>query len=140
MFEKRTVLLEGEPVRVDAMFVICDTTYQFIVFVVYFSAMGTMVHFHTLRRSLRIFSRTPVCWSRNKFPPIFSKHFVPRTSFRDVILPFRWQSMLSSIGLPLGLFFFIFNFITALSIDSSSLLMTWPSRRSLFLLIVLHFK
>ena len=55
--------------RVDVMFVICDTPRQFIVFVVYFSAMSTMVHFHTPRR---IFSRTPVCWSRNQFPPIFS--------------------------------------------------------------------
>ena len=66
----------------------------------------------------------------------FSKHFAPVTSFSDVFFPFRWLSMLSihlSLGLPLGLFPFLFNFITTLSIESSSLLMTWPNHRSLFL-------
>ena len=68
---------------------------------------------------------------------LFSKYFVSRTSFRDVFFPFRWLSMSShlSLGLPLGLFPFIFNFITTLSVESSSLLMTWPNHQSLFLLI-----
>ena len=63
----------------------------------------------------------------------FSKHFVPRTSFNDVFFPFRWLSMLNShlsLGLPLGIFPFIFNIITTLSVESSSLLMTWPNHRS----------
>ena len=54
------------------------------------------------------------------------------------LFPFRWLSMLSShlsLGLPLGRFPFIVNFITTLSVDSSSLPMTWPNHRSLFLLI-----
>ena len=53
-----------------------------------------------------------------------SPQFVPRTSFRDVLFPFRGLSVLSSylsLGLPLGLFPFIFNIITTLSVDSSSL-------------------
>ena len=66
---------------------------------------------------------------------LFSKHFV---SFSDVFFPFRWLLMLSShlsLGLPLGVFPFIFNFITTLSVDSSPLLMTWPNHQSVFLLI-----
>ena len=54
------------------------------------------------------------------------------------LFPFRWLSMLSShlsLGLPLGLVPFIFNFITTLSVDSSSVLMTWPNHQSLFLFI-----
>ena len=69
---------------------------------------------------------------------LFSKHLVSRTSFSDVFFPFRWLSMLSShlsLDLPLGLFPFIFNVITTMSIDSSSLLVTWTNHRSLFLLI-----
>ena len=69
---------------------------------------------------------------------LFSKHFVSRTYFRYVFSPFRWISMLSShisLGLSLGLFPFIFNFITTLSVDSSSLIMTLPLNRSLFWLI-----
>ena len=95
---------------------------------------------HTPGRSSRIFFRTPVNWSRNQCPESspLSKHFVPRTSFSDVFFPFRWLSMLSShlsLGLPLGLFPVIFNFITTLSVDSSFLLVTWPNHPSLFLLI-----
>ena len=55
------------------------------------------------------------------------KHFVSRTSFIDVFFLFEWLSMLSgrlSLGLPLGLFPFIFNVITTLSVDSYSLVMT----------------
>ena len=67
---------------------------------------------------------------------LFSKHFVRRTSFRDVFFPFCWRSMLSShIVFPLGLFPFIFNCITTLSIDSSSLRITRLNHRSLFLSI-----
>ena len=67
---------------------------------------------------------------------LFSKHFVRRTSFKDVFFPFWWRSMLSShVVFPLGLFPFLFNWITTLSIDSSSLLMTRPNHRSLFLSI-----
>ena len=43
-------------------------------------------------------------------------------SVSDVFIPFRWLSMLSShlsIGIPLGLFPIIFNFIATLSVDSS---------------------
>ena len=66
----------------------------------------------------------------------FSKHFVSRTSFSDVFFPFRWLSMLSShLSLPLGLFLFIVYFIITLSVDYSSLLVTWPNHQSLFLLI-----
>ena len=57
---------------------------------------------------------------------------------RYVLFPFRWLSMLSShlsLGLPRGLFLFILKFITTLSIASSSLLMTCPNHRSLFLLV-----
>ena len=66
----------------------------------------------------------------------FSKHFVPRTSFRYMSFPFWWRSMLSShVVFLLGLSPFIFNCMTTLSIDSSSLLMTRPNHRSLFLSI-----
>ena len=61
-----------------------------------------------------------------------------RYNGNDVLFPFRWLSMLSShlsLGLPRGLFHFIFNFITTLSVDSSSLLMTRPNHRRLLLLI-----
>ena len=93
---------------------------------------------HTPSWRSRIFSRTPVSWVRNQCPPIFSvlKTYFSRTSFSDVFFPFRWLSMLSShlsIGLPLALFPFIFNFITTLSVEYSPLLMTWPNHRSLFL-------
>ena len=67
---------------------------------------------------------------------LFSKHFVRRTSFKDVFFPSWWLSMLSShVVFPLGLFPFIFNCITTLIIDSSSLLMTRPNHQSLFLSI-----
>ena len=67
---------------------------------------------------------------------LFSKHFVRRTSFKYVFFPFWLRSMLSShVVFPLGLFPFIFNCITTLSIDSSSLLMTRSNHRSLFLSI-----
>ena len=54
--------------------------------------------------------------------------------FRGLLL-----DMLSShvsLGLTIGLFPFIFNFITTLSVDSSSLLVTWPNHRRLFVLII----
>ena len=66
----------------------------------------------------------------------FSKHFVSMTSFSDVFFPLRWLSRLSShlsLGLPLGLFPIVYIFITTLRVDSSSLLVTWPNHRSLFL-------
>ena len=67
---------------------------------------------------------------------LFSKHFFRRTSFKYVFFPFWWRSMLSShVVFPLGLFPVIFNCITTLSIDSSSLLMTMPNHRSKFLSI-----
>ena len=67
---------------------------------------------------------------------LFSKHFDRRTSFKDLFFPFWWRSMLSShVVFPLGLFHFIFNCITTLIIESSSLLMTMPNHRSLFLSI-----
>ena len=92
------------------------------------------------RCSSSIISMTPVSWARNKFVQsfLFSKQFVPRTYFRDVIFPLRGLSLLSShlsLGLPLGLFPFIFNIVTTISVESSALLMTWPNHRSLFLLI-----
>ena len=43
--------------------------------------------------------------------------------FQDVFFSFRWLSMMSShpsLGIPLGIFPFIFNFTTTLSGDSSS--------------------
>ena len=58
---------------------------------------------------------------------LFSKHFIPTTSFRD---GFRFLSDGYQCIFPL-----ICNFITTLSVNSSSLLMTWPNHRSLFLLI-----
>ena len=64
----------------------------------------------------------------------FSKHFISRTSLSDVFFPFRWLSILSSY-LNLVFPFFYFPSITTLSVDSSSLLMTWPNHRSLLLLI-----
>ena len=60
----------------------------------------------------------------------FSKYFVARTSFRGVHFPFQWLSMLSShlyIGLPLGLFPFIFNFITTISL-TLLLISSWPDQ------------
>ena len=93
-----------------------------------------MAALHTPGRSSRIFSRTHVGWSRNKWPRILSilETFCFEDFFRDVFFSFWWRSMLSShlsLGLPLGLFPFIFNVITTLSVDSSSLLMTWPNHQ-----------
>ena len=52
-------------------------------------------------------SRTLVNWAMNLFVKLclFLKNVVPRSSFRDIILPFRLLPMLSShlsIGLILG--------------------------------------
>ena len=88
--------------------------------------MMLTVH-HTPGWTSRIFSRTPVVGRENNVLQscLFSKHFVRRTSFRDVFYPFYWRSMLSShVVFPLGLFPFVFNCITTPSIDSSFLLMT----------------
>ena len=96
---------------------------------------------HNPRRSSRIFSRTSVSWSINQCPPIFSilETFRFEDFFQWCFLSFQvhGSSMLSSyrLGLLLGLFPSIFNFIRTLSIDSSSLLVTWPIHRNLFLLI-----
>ena len=89
---------------------------------------------HTPGMSSMIFSRTHVSLSRNQCPiwPIL-ENFVSRTSFRDVFVPFRWLFMLSShhsIGLPLGLFAFIFNFITTISISPHDM-----AKRSEFVLV-----
>ena len=71
---------------------------------------------------------------------LFSKHFVRRTSFRDVFFPFWWRSMLYS-HLSLGLLLISFHSALtasqhwALTLSSSSLLMTRPNHRSLFLSI-----
>ena len=69
---------------------------------------------------------------------LFSKHFVPMTSFlRDVFFPFRQLSMLSShlsLGIPPGVFPFIFNFTTTIRVASSALLITWPNHRSVLFL------
>ena len=59
----------------------------------------------------------------------------------DVLFSFRWLSMLSShlsLGLPLGLFIFVFNVFTSLSIGSSFLPMTWPNHRSVILVDYLN--
>ena len=93
---------------------------------------------HTPGRSSRIFSRTPVNEINVLKSCIFLKHFVLRISFRDLLLPFMWLSMLSghiSLDLPRSVFPFIFTFITNLSADSSSLVMTRPNHRRLFLVI-----
>ena len=76
------------------------------------------------------------CQVMEKSMCLFSKHFVLRTSFRDVFYPFYWWSMLSShVVFPLGLFPFVFNCITTLSIDSSFLRMTRSNHWSVFLSI-----
>ena len=65
-------------------------------------------------------------------------YFISRTAFKDVVFPFTWLAMSSShliIDLPLGLFTYISNFNTTIIVDSSSVLMTWPNYRHLFLLI-----
>ena len=70
---------------------------------------------------------------------LISKHFVSRTSFSDVLFfPFQWLWMLSShlsLGLPLCLFPFIFNFTTTLNIDSPSFFMV----KSLWYILVDYF-
>ena len=73
---------------------------------------------------------------KSMFSNIF--YFFSRTSFGDVLIPFSLLSTLSSylsLGIPLGLFPYISNFITTLIVDSSSLLVTWPNHRNVLSLI-----
>ena len=46
---------------------------------------------------------------------LFSKHFASMTSFKEVLFSFKLSSHIS-IGISLGLFSFIFNFITTLPV------------------------
>ena len=67
-----------------------------------------------------------------------SKHFGPRTYFRDLGCLFSWLlELLSNVDLDLRLrsFPFVFKYTSTFSTDFSSHSMTCPKQRSLFLFV-----